>query len=71
MADKLDFKPVRIVMTADGVFLPLDKDGNCFEWEGDELNYTCVPVPRRTRLLTHPDMAKSLQAKDKAEILDG
>jgi hypothetical protein len=70
MAEKQAFKPVKIVMTADGVYLPLDADGNCFAWEGD-LNYTCIPVPRRTRLLTHPDMAKSLQAADKAEILDG
>lgn len=68
MAEKQAFKPVKIVMTADGVYLPLDKDGNCFAWEGD-LNYTCVPVKRRTRLLVHPDMAKSLQEQDRAEII--
>lgn len=67
MADKV--KGVRIVMTVDGVYLPLDADGNCFAWEGD-LNYTCVPVKRRTRLYVHPDMAKSLQAQDKAEVLE-
>jgi hypothetical protein len=67
MADKI--KGVKVVMTADGVFLPLDEEGNCLAWEGD-LNYTCVPVARRTRLLMHPDMAKSLQGNDKAEILE-
>ena len=69
MADKQAFKPVKIVMTKDGVYLPRDEDGNCFAWEGD-LNYTCLPVPRRTRMLVHPDMAKSLAEKDYAEILE-
>ncbi len=69
MAEKQAFKPVKIVMTVDGVYLPLDEDGNCFEWEGDR-NYTCVPVKRRTRLLVHPDMAKSLEKTDRAEILE-
>lgn len=70
MAEKPAFKPVKIVITAGHVYLPLDADGNCLAWEG-ELNYQCVPVPRRTRLMVHPDMAKSLEASDRAEILDG
>jgi len=67
MADKP--KGVKVVMTADGVYLPLDADGNCFVWEGEH-NYQCVPVKRRTRLLVHPDMAKSLEKQDKAEVLE-
>lgn len=70
MADKQAFKPVKIVITSPHpVYLPLDAEGNCFAWEGD-LNYECVPVSRRTRLLVHPDMAASLQKQDRAEILE-
>lgn len=71
MADKKtdDFRPVKIVVTADHIYLPLDARGNCLEWEG-ELNLATVRVPRRSRLLVHPDMAKSLQAADRAEILE-
>jgi hypothetical protein len=72
VADKKteDFKPVKVVITADHIYLPLDARGNCLEWEGD-LNLATVKVPRRTRLLVHPDMAKSLQESDRVEILDG
>jgi hypothetical protein len=69
VADKQAFKPVKIVITAGHVYLPLDAEGNCLAWEGD-LNYQCVPVYRRTRLLVHPDMAKSLQDQDRAEVLE-
>lgn len=69
MADKQAFKPVKIVITAGHVYLPLDAEGNCFAWEGD-LNYDTTKVVRRTRLLVHPDMAASLQAQDRAEILE-
>lgn len=69
MADKQAFKPVKIVITADHVYLPLDADGNCLAWEG-ELNLSTVKVLRRTRLLVHPDMAASLEKQDRAESLE-
>jgi hypothetical protein len=71
VADKKteEFKPVRIVVTADHIYLPLDEKGNCLAWEGD-LNYATVKVSRRSRLLVHPDMAASLQKQDRAEILE-
>lgn len=71
MADK--HKPeavkVKIVVTADHIYLPLDEKGECLAWEGD-LNLATVKVPRRTRLYVHPDMAASLQKQDRAEILE-
>ncbi len=62
-------KPVKVVITAGHIYLPLDANGNCLAWEGD-LNLDTIKVVRRTRLLVHPDMAKSLQDADKAEILE-
>ncbi len=54
-----EVKPVKIVITANHIYLPLDADGNCLVWEGIE---ETPRVERRTRLLTHPDMAASLAA---------
>lgn len=65
----LSLKPVKIVVTANHIYLPLDDDGNCLAWEG-ERNLHTVRVERRARLLVHPDMAKSLEKQDRAEILE-
>ncbi len=58
---------VQIVVTTDHVYLPLDEEGHVpADYHAD---METTPVTRRTRLKVPADMARSLSARDWAEVL--
>lgn len=69
MADKQALKPLRVRITIDNIYLPLDEAGNCLAWEGEELNLNTSVLKRGQILLMHPDLAKSLDAADKVKLV--
>lgn len=60
---------VRIVITCNHIYVPLDDEGNVPPNYADLNGFPTSRVERRTRLLVPADMAAALSKADRAEVL--